>query len=289
MSPTGSDRLILILTRRCNLRCGWCPQEFEDRDMDLETLNRALEAAARRARAPTVVKLFGGEPLLRPDLVMSAVRSARALLASPSIELPTNGTLLDEKLCVFLRRHPEVEVQLSRPCAWAASLPNVSFNFLLGPGEAAERACRRFLDVVTSGQRRFNFLPAYFIEWTDGELAELRRTFSGLAALLGRLRGKGVPVEVENIRRVGATALFNDGLVVDTDGSLYGTNAILIRGAKAASRKLRLGGVDDLARVQAHADPAPLLAACFSPGAERGTLRVDAALTSFVRGLEAAR
>ena len=180
-------------------------------------------------------------------------------------------------------------MQLSRPCAWSSLLPNVSFNFLLGPGESAERACRRFLDAVTAGQRRFNFLPAYFIAWPDADLAELRRAFAGLAALLGRLNGKGVRVEVENIRRVGSMPLFNDGLVVDTDGSLYGTNAILMRGAKAASRKLRLGGVDDLAHARARADPAPLLAACFGKGAERGTLRADAALTSFVRGLAAAR
>lgn len=278
----GVQALTLVLTRRCPVRCGFCPQEFSARDMSRETLRRALRAFAPRLGRGGRIKLFGGEPLLKPGLVREAVLFADRLGLGARFELSTQGRLMDEAMCRFLLAHPEVEVFFGRPSPWARRLPGSALNFILPPGEPAEKVLARLRRALALGLRRFNFLPVYFRAWTPGQLRELRRAFAALA------RAARSGIEVLNLRRSGAVPLYNDGPCVDADGKVYASNLVLVRGGVGRAGRLALG---DVRRPRALRPSPParelsrLLEGCFSAEALEGTRAADAELTRFVRGL----
>lgn len=79
----------LLVTRRCNQRCGFCDRvDPASADPPLALLLREL-ARAREAGASSLT-ITGGEPTLRPDLV-EIVRAARRA-GFPEIALATNAT-----------------------------------------------------------------------------------------------------------------------------------------------------------------------------------------------------
>lgn len=278
--------LVLVLTRRCNQRCGFCPQEFRDADMSEATLDAALASLLPRLRAPARVKLFGGEPLLRPDLVERAVRFLARRAPGTPVELPTNGRRLPE-VAELLARSPEVQVFVSKPDARAARLPGAVHNFLLPPGEPAAKAAARLVAARRRGFSRFNFLPAYFVPWTAAELAGLGRSFAALRATLVKLAAAGLPAEVANLKRAGSTPLYNDGLVVDADGTVYSSNLVLAAAVWPRRALLRLGHVRRPPALAAAApfDAKAVLEASFSPEVLASTRAADAALSAFCRAL----
>lgn len=280
--------LVLVLTRRCDRRCRHCPQAFSDSDMTEATLDAALSGLLPLLAAPARVKLFGGEPLLRPDLVERALDFVAARAPGTTVELPTNGNGL-RWAAPMLARHPGVEVFASRPHPAAGRLPGAVHNLLLAPGESAASAARRLLEARRRGFRRVNVLPAYFTRWSPAQAAGLEDAFTALRAALARLAAAGKPVELVNLARRGSTPLYNDGLTVDADGEVYASNLVLAASVAPRRARLRLGSVADpegLAERPA-ADPERVLEDSFPPEILECTRAADAALTRFCRAVEA--
>lgn len=102
------------MTHRCNLACSYCyalPEAASAaaRDMSEAVIDAALALATREAKTNArgffTVTFFGGEPLLRRDLVERGARVARELAAEAGLELSlrvcTNGLLLDDGALAF--------------------------------------------------------------------------------------------------------------------------------------------------------------------------------------------
>ena len=91
--------LRVSLTDRCTLRCTYCmPEDFADwlpGPSLLTTDELVLVVDEATALGVTGVRLTGGEPLLRPDVVDVVSRLA-ALPRAPSLSLTTNGLRLPE-------------------------------------------------------------------------------------------------------------------------------------------------------------------------------------------------
>lgn len=280
--------LVLVLTRRCERRCGYCPQSFDDEDMSEGTLDAALDGLLPRLKEPARLKLFGGEPLLRPDLVTRALKRVQVLAPGTSVELPTHGKGLPA-IESLLARMPSVEVFVSRADPLAAKLPGVVHNFLIPPGEPATGTVRRLALARKRGYTRFNFLPAYFVPWTPAQIKGLTKCFAAVRLVLDRWVKAGGPAEVVNLSRVGTTPLYNDGLVVDTDGEVYNSNLILAAAVRPHRRRLRLGRVLEPENLTARpsADAAQVLRDSFPADVLASTAAVDAELTAFCRGLSA--
>ena len=91
--------LRVSLTDRCSLRCTYCmPNDFAAwiPNDDLLTTNELLtviEVAVEQGI--NEVRLTGGEPLLRPDIVEIVDRIA-GLANAPRLTLTTNGLILKE-------------------------------------------------------------------------------------------------------------------------------------------------------------------------------------------------
>jgi cyclic pyranopterin phosphate synthase len=91
--------LRVSLTDRCNLRCTYCmPADFSDwipGDHLLTTDELMLVLDVATSMGIDGVRLTGGEPLLRPDIV-DVVKRIYALPNAPSISLTTNALRLTE-------------------------------------------------------------------------------------------------------------------------------------------------------------------------------------------------
>lgn len=250
--------------------------------MSEAVLDAALEGLLPLLAAPARVKLFGGEPLLRPDLVARALDCLAERAPGTPVELPTHGGGLAAAAAALARR-PALEIFVSRPVPQAARLPGVVHNFLIPPGEAPARTARRLLDARRLGFTRFNLLPAYFTLWTPAQLEGLKSSFEGLRAVVERLAAAGRPVEIVNLSRRGSTPLYNDGLVVDADGEVYSSNLALAAAVAPRRGLLRLGRAEEPERLSARpeADAETVMADSYAAGVLASTRAADAALTEF--------
>jgi cyclic pyranopterin phosphate synthase len=89
--------LRIALTRPCNLHCSFCHAEGEDKlaenslEMTADEVVRIAKVAVRLGVSR--IKLTGGEPLLRKDIVQ-IVRGISSLPGLEELSMTTNGTLL---------------------------------------------------------------------------------------------------------------------------------------------------------------------------------------------------
>jgi MoaA/NifB/PqqE/SkfB family radical SAM enzyme len=267
-APLASQRLLLVLTHACNLRCRYCHEIKDERKMSQDIAARALRAyAATRPEAP-LIKLFGGEPTLNPEVLAFVLREARALLPDVRFELTTNATLLSDELLdlVFQRADMELHCSLDGtpehhndnrrvhlPMAetvyatatrWAPRLAKAGaiVNVTIAPWTA--RGVKADVDhLVSLGFRRFNLLPAYYMAWSDEELASLRSSFEGLEQCVRQSWDGGDPLDLTNLDVRAMYTFFNDGLVVDVDGDVFQTNLFLWRPFDGLRAKLRRGHI----------------------------------------------
>ncbi|GLD92107.1 hypothetical protein PINS_up000640 [Pythium insidiosum] len=96
--------LRISLTERCNLRCRYCmPEEgvpLQPQDDLLSTTEIVRLASLFAASGVTRIRLTGGEPLLRRDLV-DLVTQLRSIPGITSVGITTNGIVLQKKLAAL--------------------------------------------------------------------------------------------------------------------------------------------------------------------------------------------
>lgn len=111
---SNSSQLILVLTEQCNLRCEYCiytdkyPDEigYSNQEMTFEIAKKSIdlyadlhrERAERGIKKFPVISFYGGEPLLKFDLVKSITKYAKKVLPNVNIYITTNGTLINEEI-----------------------------------------------------------------------------------------------------------------------------------------------------------------------------------------------
>jgi len=105
LSTFRQERLMvtMIPTWRCNLACSYCEQSNLNRslmpDLEESVEDRIIEFLTARLAHAKVLSLewFGGEPMLRADIVIRATNKLAAICQARGIELSmsliTNGTL----------------------------------------------------------------------------------------------------------------------------------------------------------------------------------------------------
>ena len=106
---------IIYLTTRCNLDCDYCYERsnrlapgFTHKVVTLEEIDNFVTDVCRRDQGPSsCVVIFGGEPLLRPDLIGELVDRFIAREKTVWFDLVTNGTLLTRELAETLKGYRE--------------------------------------------------------------------------------------------------------------------------------------------------------------------------------------
>lgn len=116
-------QLILELTGRCNLRCGYCiynedcdlNRDFNDEDMTLDIAKAAIDYTAQHSKETAAVTFYGGEPLLRFDLLKWAIEYSLDTMRGKnlSFSLTTNLTLVTKDIAEYLADVPNLSVVCS--------------------------------------------------------------------------------------------------------------------------------------------------------------------------------
>lgn len=228
----------LHLTLGCNLRCAYCYAGTKvDRSMSPETARAAVDFLVARTRLHGgVLRLtfFGGEPLIRFDLLRLIVERARTG-ADVRFHAITNGTLLTEERLSFLVSHG-VEVTVSidgtremhdaerrtvggrgsfdLAMAGARRLlkadPYAKANMVITPRNAPHLAEGvRFLR--ETGFRYLDIAPDFGAEWDVTSLRTLRKEYAKLADYYVECHRAGTKITITLLDdKIRAHAL-NDG------------------------------------------------------------------------------
>lgn len=114
----------LQLTERCNLACEYCyvrkRASLDLNDCSLKLCESFIDFALREAGNYVKIAFFGGEPLLRPDLIRHTVnyakKSAHRIGKVIAFHIVTNGTLLKDAIGDFIAKEDiRLEVSIDGP------------------------------------------------------------------------------------------------------------------------------------------------------------------------------
>ena len=200
----------LHLTLGCNLRCTYCFAGTKvDRSMTPEVAVRSLRflaGEAKRRGGVLRVTFFGGEPLIRFDVLRAVVEEARSLPeADIRFHMITNGTLLTDERIDYFRRNgvaytlsldgtPEAhdlerrttggrgsfDLVLKRVPKILEADPYVKVNMVVTPRNARRIAEGvRFLHGM--GFRYLDVSPDFGSEWDAAALGVLRKQYRKVA------------------------------------------------------------------------------------------------------------
>ncbi|MCU0289287.1 MAG: radical SAM protein [Acidobacteria bacterium] len=112
----GLKQLLLEITRSCNLCCSYCHASGKYSDtaalpseMSNETCRKTIDffcANSQKSEAP-FISFYGGEPLLRFDLIKESVEYVRKTYGKEkySFNITSNGTLLNKDIIDFFIQH----------------------------------------------------------------------------------------------------------------------------------------------------------------------------------------
>ena len=309
--PPGA--LLLTVTRACDLRCAYCPTAKDGwPSLSPDDAVRAVSLFARYGGGD--VKIFGGEPLLVPDVVGAVLDACEAEPAVRRVQLSTNGLgltpawldrlqkLRKSVLQVSMDGGPDDHRGLRRALPGAGDAydhlvgllprllrhPRLVITQTIAPSTAA-RAADNLRHLLGLGFHRFNLLPGYYIPWRPPQLAALAAAFSDIEVLILESWASGQPFSLRNLFVSAPTPFFNTGLVVDSDGAIYASNLILSGAFEHLREQTRAGTLDDppaVADLAARASETnALLQSALPPRVWASTLAVDQLLTRLCRRL----
>lgn len=181
-----SLQLTLIVTERCTLRCRYCvytgtydyARTHSSTDMSVETAFRAVDYLARQnehrsrsnpGRTPAL-GFYGGEPLLRFDLLKAVVEHTERIGFRCSYSITTNGTVDDLDVVSFLvKKGFAIAVSLDGPPE------EHDRNRVFPSGQGSFERAYGFLQKVRRESERANGKAPYLVLTCADRATDLRR------------------------------------------------------------------------------------------------------------------
>jgi uncharacterized protein len=199
----------LHLTRACNLRCSYCyAPPKPDPGMTFDTARQVIDLGVRLNRGSCGLVFFGGEPLLKADLIREIVAECKLRQKEGQgrfhFKITTNGLLLDDDLLQFSveneilitmsldgpeRVHDRHRRMANGEGSFSLLLPR--FRRLLAVRPYSSVMMTVTPDTVSSFAESVCFLLDegcryvivsldYTADWTDSDMEELKRQYERL-------------------------------------------------------------------------------------------------------------
>lgn len=199
------------LTENCNMDCSYCIRTKTPRDMSLEVLYKTCDLAFSKGNKAGLC-FFGGEPLLKKDLIFEALDYCEKKSEETGIpfvcKMTTNGTLIDER---FLERAKSVRMKIG--LSFDGKGQDISRRFPDGSSslETVEKKAKMILSclpdtmamltidpkacgmlsesvkyLISLGFNSVSTVMAYGhrVEWTDGDMEVLSAELNKVADFL---------------------------------------------------------------------------------------------------------
>jgi hypothetical protein len=261
------------------------------------------------------IKMFGGEPLLVPEVVHAAMEAAASEVTVRRVYISTNGLGLNAEWLEAFRAFPKGILTISMDGkpedhrryrrAKDASVPDtyehvVSLLPILHktprvvvtqtiPPASVSRAHENFQHLRNMGFSRFNLLPGYYLPWQEHQLLALREQFDRIGDTIRDAWEKGEQLYLRNLFTRAPTPFFNTGLVVDADRTIHPSNVGLSGALDELRFRTQVGDLDRPPTLTELADRSAevngMLQEVLPPAIWSATLAVDSELTRLCRGL----
>jgi sulfatase maturation enzyme AslB (radical SAM superfamily) len=112
----GVNRLVVLLTHKCQLNCSYCSVRKYSESMRLKILFKAIDLLMTSKKNEVQLQFFGGEPLLEFELLKNGVsyaqKQAKSVNKKVIFLLTTNGIALAAECIAFLEKE-NVKLELS--------------------------------------------------------------------------------------------------------------------------------------------------------------------------------
>lgn len=306
--------MILTVTRACDLRCSYCPTAKDGwPSLTPDDARHAVALFAERYGGGDI-KLFGGEPLLVPEVVRAAMEEARHRPEIRRVYLSTNGLGLDREWIEYIKGYSKSILTISMDGSPAdhrrmrRALPGVgdAYDHLMSlldplramprlvitqtvPPATAERAAENLQHIIDLGFYRINLLPGYYIPWKPKQLAALASSLDAIRSIIEDRWQAGRHFYLRNLFTRAPTPFFNTGVVVDADRTIHPSNIGLSGALDHLRAQTMIGTLDAPPSPEAIAEKSEavngMLEAALPARVWQSTLAVDAELTRLCRGL----
>ena len=255
-------RLILLITHSCQLKCRYCRvRKFSD-SMDERILLKGVELLFTSNREDLQLQFFGGEPLLKFDLVRKAVEYAKKLnrkfKKNLAFILTTNGIALTRDKVDYFKKNNfiiecsidgEIENQLKMRAAhsgrdyyseltdnlrylFSSGVPHYSISVVM-PRNVWTMS-RTFGHLVKLGFKRLQMNYSLGVFWPRPAIGQLFVQTEKIQRFLKKHQGIEF-VNLSSLRR--EPVVLNSELTVDCDGGIYLESGICLEEDFAAMKK----------------------------------------------------
>ena len=249
---------IIILTYDCNFRCTYCDIDKRKEKMSQEVFEQTMTFFQNLQIPVEKMKFFGGEPLLEEQKIRQTVTWLWEKIWWYFVT--TNASILNNSFLEFSQaNNVHITVSLdgdketteeNRQTLSGKSLYDLSVSHTVEYAKSlrvnqvitsknAYKMYENFLYLYNLWFRKFNFLPEYYREWSKAGLRELILNIQKIKLYIIEY-----PITLINAENYSPTSFFNFGIVVDTDGTIYGTNLILSREFEKYKPFLKIGDVE---------------------------------------------
>jgi uncharacterized protein len=125
MLENGVRQIVLELTEKCNLRCGYCiyneaytdKRNFGSQDMTKDIAKKAIDYAGLHGDkdAGIAITFYGGEPLIKFDLIKYCIGYAQTTIKDRQVRfsMTTNLTLMTEEIAQYLASIKDLSIVCS--------------------------------------------------------------------------------------------------------------------------------------------------------------------------------
>jgi len=111
-TPAFSGVIYFMLGFNCNMNCKYCFIKKSNEKINKATIDKLLEMCKENKNERIHIRFYGGEPLLYFSQIKYIIKRVKELGLESTYALPTNGTLLNEKICKFIKKH-DISVMVS--------------------------------------------------------------------------------------------------------------------------------------------------------------------------------
>lgn len=259
-------RTVIILTKRCELRCPYCIVEKNGEDMPSAITDKAIDLALSSHDPLAEIHYFGGEPLIQKNELIRATEKAAGHAAKTQKKiafiLSTNCLGIDEDFAAWAAgRNFTFELSLdgsgpaggaassSKPEVWLQAAKNARlilsrdipcFATTVITPATIESLYDNIRDLHALGIQSVNISPATGIYWPAAAA-------NSFAEQLWRLHPDFFAngnIKLLNLDNAAGEMLFNRELCVNCDGTIYAGNAFLFS-PPAIARQLKMGHVNE--------------------------------------------
>lgn len=253
----NKNNLQIMVTRRCPLRCTYCPIPKKEQDMEYKTLKCTIDLLFTLNEKELRLDFSGGEPLLRFDLVKKGIEYATNLSKIKNKKITfyivTNALYLTKEVAEFLNEkkvllelsidgdeenHNKFKIPVnSKTNPYKESINNLKniknkkiekYIVIVATPDNVNKLFHNFKHILGLGHKKIEINYSIGNMWT---FDSMKIFFSQMQEIIHSYKEEIInhKIKLGNLKKRGEPAVLNSEFMIDTDGSIILLNEFLFQ------------------------------------------------------------